>query len=469
MARIEQLPPDLDLKLIAGRPFAMDVTCTGATITSPVVTMKTAAGDDYTTDPGQPSASVAAGVITVAWSAADTSALNAATRAKSYRWSLSATVDGDGPFELLAGTLTAYPVGTSGQSSASAATLTFTAGVTAVDLAVTLGGSGGGGASTLDDLTDVTITAAASGDILRHNGAAWVDTPGTTHFEAAGAVAAHEADTTSVHGIADTSLLETTTGAQAKVDTHVNDTSAAHAASAISFSATGSIASTDVQAAVAEVATDAASALSSHEADTTNVHGIADTSTLVTTSSAPELIRDTIGTALVAGSGITITVNDPSDTITIAASGAAGPTLVMKTANENVASSTTLQDDDHLFFSVDANSTYVFRGVFWITAALAADVKFAATAPSGATLLFAVSGNGVARNDGLVQMGATQTSGAAIATGANTTANIMQGWFEGTVTTSSTAGTLQIQWAQNTSDVNNATVYAGSWIEYRKA
>ncbi len=44
---------------------------------------------------------------------------------------------------------------------------------------------GGGGASDLDDLTDVTITAAASGDILRHNGTAWVDTPGTSHFAAA--------------------------------------------------------------------------------------------------------------------------------------------------------------------------------------------------------------------------------------------------------------------------------------------
>jgi hypothetical protein len=94
------------------------------------------------------------------------------------------------------------------------------------------GPSGGGGGSTaLDDLTDVTITAAASGDILRHNGTAWVDTPGTTHFEVAGAVAAHEADA-----------------------------SAAHAASAISFSPTGSIAATDVQAAIAEVATDVAAA-----------------------------------------------------------------------------------------------------------------------------------------------------------------------------------------------------------------
>ncbi len=35
--------------------------------------------------------------------------------------------------------------------------------------------AGGGGVSALDDLTDVTITAAASGDYLRHNGTDWVD------------------------------------------------------------------------------------------------------------------------------------------------------------------------------------------------------------------------------------------------------------------------------------------------------
>lgn len=36
----------------------------------------------------------------------------------------------------------------------------------------------GGGAATLDDLTDVVITAGASGDILRHNGTNWVDAAG---------------------------------------------------------------------------------------------------------------------------------------------------------------------------------------------------------------------------------------------------------------------------------------------------
>ena len=42
------------------------------------------------------------------------------------------------------------------------------------------------------------------------------------------------------------------------------------------------------------------------------------------TSAAPELIRDTMGTALVAGTNVTITPNDAGDTITIAASGGGG-------------------------------------------------------------------------------------------------------------------------------------------------
>lgn len=66
----------------------------------------------------------------------------------------------------------------------------------------------------------------------------------------------HSADTTNVHGITDTSVLETTTGSQAKVDAHVNDGTDAHDASAISFSPTGSVAATDVQAAIAEIASE---------------------------------------------------------------------------------------------------------------------------------------------------------------------------------------------------------------------
>lgn len=103
---------------------------------------------------------------------------------------------------------------------------------------------------------------------------------------------------------------------------HLTDTLDAHDASAVSFLPTGTIAATDTQSAVAEVATDAAAELGTHAADTTAVHGIADTAALVTTTSAPELIRDTMGTALVAGADITITVDDVADTITVAAAAA---------------------------------------------------------------------------------------------------------------------------------------------------
>ena len=54
-------------------------------------------------------------------------------------------------------------------------------------------GPSGVGTTPLNDLTDVVITAAAAGDILRHNGTDWVDAVGTTHFEVAGAAATAQA------------------------------------------------------------------------------------------------------------------------------------------------------------------------------------------------------------------------------------------------------------------------------------
>jgi hypothetical protein len=105
--------------------------------------------------------------------------------------------------------------------------------------------------NTLDDVGDVTITSASAGEFLKWNGSAWVndaidlgtDTTGSyvqslvagtgitltnnsgegatptvavtaNTFETYGAVSAHEADTTNIHGIADTSVLVTLAGTQ---------------------------------------------------------------------------------------------------------------------------------------------------------------------------------------------------------------------------------------------------------------
>lgn len=64
---------------------------------------------------------------------------------------------------------------------------------------------------------DTEVTSAVS------THAAASDPHGDRAF-ATSAVSTHEADTTNVHGIADTSALETTTGAQAKADAKVSDT-----------------------------------------------------------------------------------------------------------------------------------------------------------------------------------------------------------------------------------------------------
>lgn len=47
---------------------------------------------------------------------------------------------------------------------------------------------GAGSPTTLDDLTDVVISAPTTGHLLRHNGTNWVNALGTTHFAAASAV-----------------------------------------------------------------------------------------------------------------------------------------------------------------------------------------------------------------------------------------------------------------------------------------
>ena len=104
-----------------------------------------------------------------------------------------------------------------------------------------------------------------------------------------GAVAVHSADTTGVHGIADTSVLETTTGAQAKANAAQAAAIASAAADATTKAnaaqaAASADATTKANTAQANAASDATAKVAAHESDTTNVHGIADTANLETTA-----------------------------------------------------------------------------------------------------------------------------------------------------------------------------------------
>lgn len=100
------------------------------------------------------------------------------------------------------------------------------------------------------------------------------------------------------------------------------------------------IRSADIGTAAAAATTDFATAAQGALADTA-----------VQPAAVPELARDAIGTALVAGTNVTITVNDGSDTITIAASGGGGGTPAL---------------DDTTLTAVNGSSTLALADIFRI-------------------------------------------------------------------------------------------------------
>jgi len=143
-----------------------------------------------------------------------------------------------------------------------------------------------------------------------------------------------------------------------------------------------------------------------------------------------------------------------------AGGGSAGYTVVKKTADESVTSSITLQDDDELKFSADANSVYWVRvkGIAF-SASQTPDFKNTWSVPSGATgvhIFRLLSGQDLV------------TLGTSVMTALTDT--IDGDFIEPTaiITIGSTAGEVTLSWAQNTSDATATTVKKGTILEFVK-
>jgi len=131
-----------------------------------------------------------------------------------------------------------------------------------------------------------------------------------------------------------------------------------------------------------------------------------------------------------------------------------------KGSDETVTSSTTFQNDDDLLFSVSTNETwYVDLHLFVNTGSSPTpDIKFQFTGPSGATIkmsLFDETGN----TSKIITAFSTSTDTVAIL--GNTT-HVFR--FRGTITTASTAGTIVLQWAQDTSSTTGTTIESRSYL-----
>ena len=173
------------------------------------------------------------------------------------------------------------------------------------------------GALTTDDVaegankyfSDALAQAAVASDISNAIGQEVIDRNT--------AIGEHNGSTTNVHGIADTSLLETTAGAQSKAD---DAEAAAIATAAADATAKANTAETNANAFTT-------TEISDHNAETTNVHGIADTADLVVTADLTsavadaETYADTQDTALIGDATVDGTVgNTVTDRIATAKS-----------------------------------------------------------------------------------------------------------------------------------------------------
>ena len=119
-----------------------------------------------------------------------------------------------------------------------------------------------------------------------------------------------------------------------------------------------------------------------------------------------------------------------------------------------------VNDTAHLV-ALLANASYGFQCTLYYKGgtAGASDLKWTFTVPSGSTLRYGASYN----STGLTgQVSINHVGTDVVAAGTNGTGNVLAITMQGSLTTSSTTGNLQLQWAQNTSSGTATTVGTGS-------
>lgn len=149
---------------------------------------------------------------------------------------------------------------------------------------------------------------------------------------------------------------------------------------------------------------------------------------------------------------------------------AAQPTFVIKTAVTDRSSTTTLTADPDLQFAVVANGVYLVEFELAYGGTATEQIKTDWSVPSGATGIKAGVGiksgeaangfaDGVSSRYGYYPFATTNVF-TCVRTG---TGNLQVAKETGIVTVASTAGTVALRWAQNTSTANTMRMGVGAW------
>lgn len=138
------------------------------------------------------------------------------------------------------------------------------------------------------------------------------------------------------------------------------------------------------------------------------------------------------------------------------------PQIIEKTAQETVASSTVLQDDDELAFTAGAGEKWHYEQIVYPTSGSnTPDIKTSWTVPSGAVMTWGAWGLGTGATSGATSSAVARLADLSeIPFGAIAAAYPLV--LSGLVTMNTTPGLVQFQWAQNTSNATATAVNAGS-------
>ncbi|MDX2513823.1 hypothetical protein PV355_01410 [Streptomyces stelliscabiei] len=147
------------------------------------------------------------------------------------------------------------------------------------------------------------------------------------------------------------------------------------------------------------------------------------------------------------------------------------PQTVRKTADDPRAATTTFADDPHLTFAVEAGGVYRMNGAIKYFADPTPDLKVQFTSPTG-TLgewWWNMPGSGTATTGTTGYSIRTETNDFnGSRTGYGTSDSIMFTPIGGLWRIGSTAGSITLQWAQNTSNATATTLYTDSYLEFRR-